>query len=119
MVRSYQDLEIYQLSVNLSVKIYKIEFPKDETFGMRDQIRRAVSSIGANIAEGFGRFHFKDKLTFFYIARGSLYESSHFVELANKVGYISSELKAELFKDLNNLAVKLNNFIRVIGKNNE
>ncbi len=92
------------------------DFPKDETYGMRDQIRRAAASIGANIAEGFGRYHFRDKLVFFYNARGSLYETKHFIELSCAVGYIKEADKIKLFEELDILSVKLNNFIHAIGK---
>lgn len=77
MVKDYTDLEIYQKSINLAREVYLLtrDFPKDEIYGMRDQVRRAVASIGANIAEAFGRYHYKDKLVFLYNARGSLYET--------------------------------------------
>lgn len=118
MVRSYEDLEIYQLSVDLAVEVYKLvgDFPKEEKYGMIDQLKRAATSIGANIAEGFGRYHFKDKLLFFYNAPGSVYEVKHFLEIANRVGYIDEDYKIEIFIRLNNLSVKLNNFISSIGK---
>ncbi len=117
IVRSYRDLEIYKEALTLAKDVYSAtkNFPKDETFGMRDQVRRAVASIGANIAEGFGRFHYKDKLVFFYNSRGSLYETMHFVELACEVGYISQVQKDNLLSRLEKLAVRLNNFIRTIG----
>ncbi len=75
-MKDFRDLEIYQMSLDIAKKIYVVtrSFPRDEIYGMRDQIRRAVASIGANIAEGFGRFHYKDKLIFFYNAQGSVYE---------------------------------------------
>jgi len=118
MVRSYEDLDIYQISVELSVELYRLvkKFPKEETYGISDQLRRAVTSIGANIAEGFGRYHYKDKLLFFYNARGSVYEVRHFLEIAYRIGYIMEDDKKSLFIKLNNLSVKLNNFISSIGK---
>ncbi len=121
MVKDYTDLQIYQLSLNLAREAYLLtkNFSRDETYGMRDQIRRAVASIGANIAEGFGRYHYKDKLIFLYNARGSLYETQHFLELATVVGYIKTEDKLRLLKDCRDLSIKLNNFIKAIGKSNE
>ena len=122
MVKTYQDLQIYRQSLELAKAVYSLTkvFPKDETFGMRDQIRRAVASVGANIAEGFGRFHYKDKLVFFYNARGSLYETQHFLELASMVGYISQEKKQELLDLSKDLSVRLSNFIKSVGsRNNE
>ena len=121
MVNRYEDLEIYKISVEVAIEVYKLtkKFPKEETYGMVDQLKRAVTSIGANIAEGFGRFYFKDKLVFFYHSRGSLFEVKHFLEISFKMGYITDEEKNNLFVKLNNLSVKLNNFISSIGKQNE
>lgn len=118
MVTRYEDLEIYKISVEVSIDVYKLtkKFPKEETYGIVDQLKRAVTSIGANIAEGFGRYFFKDKLVFFYHARGSLFEVKHFLEIAYRMEYISEEEKNALFAQLNNLSVKLNNFISSIGK---
>src|SRR3989344_8478548 len=108
MVNRYEDLEIYKISVEVAVEVYGLtkKFPKDETYGMVDQLKRAVTSIGANIAEGFGRFHFRDKLVFFYNARGSLFEVKHFLEISWQIGYITEEEKTVLFLKLNNLSVK-------------
>lgn len=120
MVSRYEDLEIYKISVEVAIEVYKLtkKFPREETYGMVDQLKRAVTSIGANIAEGFGRFYFKDKLVFFYHARGSLFEVKHFLEISFRMGFITEEEKNSLFTKLNNLAVKLNNFINSIGRQN-
>ncbi len=118
MVSRYEDLEIYKISVEVAIDVYKLtkKFPREETYGITDQLKRAVTSIGANIAEGFGRFYFKDKLVFFYHSRGSLFEVKHFLEVSFRMGYITEIEKNELFAKLNNLTVKLNNFINSIGK---
>ena len=118
MVTRYEDLEIYQISVEIAIEVYRLtkKFPKEETYGITDQLKRAVTSIGANIAEGFGRFYFKDKLVFFYHSRGSLFEAKHFLEISFSLEYITEEEKNNLFSKLNNLTVKLNNFINSIGK---
>lgn len=107
--KSYRDLEIYQDALLIARNVYSVtkNFPKDELYGMRDQVRRAVASIGANIAEGFGRFHYKDKLIFFYNARGSLYETMHFIELACEVGYIGKPEKDALIARLEKLSVRM------------
>jgi len=120
MVNRYEDLEIYKISVEVAIEVYRLtkKFPKEETYGIVDQLKRAVTSIGANIAEGFGRFYFKDKLVFFYHSRGSLFEVKHFLEISFRMGYITNEEKNSLFVKLNNLSVKLNNFISSIGKQN-
>ena len=118
MVRRYEDLEIYKISVEIAVEVYKLtkKFPKEETYGVVDQLKRAVTSIGANIAEGFGRYHYRDKLVFFYNSRGSLFEVKHFLEISCRLDYITKGEKEDLFVKLNNLSVKLNNFISSIGR---
>lgn len=119
MVTKYEDLEIYRISVEIAVEVYKLtkKFPKEEIYGIVDQLKRAVTSIGANIAEGFGRYYYKDKLIFFYHSRGSLFEVRHFLEISYRIEYISIEERDNLFRKIDNLTVKLNNFICSIGKN--
>jgi len=76
-----------------------------------DQFISAIDSVGANIAEGFGRYHYLDKNKFHYNARGSLYESFHWIELLKKRGKASEEKTDLINKKLKNLSVKLNNYI--------
>ncbi len=89
----YEKYEIHSLSVEFSVHMYKITkgFPAEEKYGMVSQIRRASNSIGANIAEGVSRFSEKEKARFIEIAFGSLMEVSHFLFLAHRLEFVSSE----------------------------
>lgn len=79
--------------------LYKVtkRFPSSERFGIVDQIRRAVSSMTANIAEGWGRFHFADRARFYYQARGSGAEVQNFLILARDLGYLSTSEFKELY----------------------
>ena len=90
-INSFEVLEVWQVSQSLAVQIYKItkSYPKDEQFGITNQIRRAAYSISANIAEGFGRDTKKDKAHFYTMAYGSLLEVKNFLYLSNKLDYIS------------------------------
>ncbi len=117
-INSVQDLEIYNLANKLTIDIYKITsgFPKEERFGIVDQLRRASSSIGANIAESFGRYHRKDKVNFLYHARGSLIECQHFCLLSYKLHFLKSDELEDLKKQIRNLGVKINNYISAIVK---
>ena len=76
MKKAYSDLDVWQRSRSLASLIYSLtkNFPKDELFGLTNQMRRAAVSVPSNIAEGCGRQHVNDAVQFFYIARGSLYE---------------------------------------------
>lgn len=84
-----------------------------------DQFIRAIDSIGANIAEGFGRFHYLDKNKFNYNARGSLFESIHWVEVLVERNKITKEIGENIVSDLERLGIKLNNYITKTKKMKE
>jgi len=89
--RGYKDLIVWQKSVDFVVEIYSIikGFPDFERFALCQQLRRAVVSIPANIAEGYCRNHKKEYQQFLGIAYGSLAEVETFLEIARRLGYIS------------------------------
>ena len=111
-------LEIYQLALKLSSNIWSIyeKLPKQLQFNIGDQALRSVDSIGANIAEGYGRYHYKDSIKFYYNARGSLWESKHWLFLLYKRGLMNKLLYDNMMSDINILGKKLNNFIESIRK---
>lgn len=113
-INTFEDLEVYQLSISLAKKIYHLtnELPKNEKYVICDQLIRAVTSIGANIAEGFGRNTTKEFIKFLYNARGSLMEVRHFLNLVIELGYVKSENIIDVKYDCNTLGVKINNLIR-------
>lgn len=92
-IDSFEKLIAWQESQKLAVLVYQEtkSFPKEETFGITNQIRRAAASISANISEGFGRKTKNDKVHFLVMAYGSLLETKNFVYLSQKLGYISEE----------------------------
>jgi four helix bundle protein len=115
-----KNLEVYQLSRKLSSVAWgifcRMNFEDKKHIG--DQFLRSVDSIGANIAEGYGRFHYLDKVRFYYNSRASHYESfNHWLELMFEREKIS---KTE-FDSINEteliLQIKLNNFITSTTKN--
>lgn len=89
----YRRLDVYQRSKALSKYIYSLlqKYPKYEVFALCDQIRRAVTSIPINIAEGFGRFSSKEKCHFLQIAFGSLTELMCEIEISLDNNYITQE----------------------------
>ncbi len=117
MIRDFDDLEIYQLSTSLSNWVYDImaKFPSDEKYNLISQLRRAATSIGANIAEGYGRFHYKENQQFCRQARGSLTECKHFIIFARSRNYISVEDEKYFLNEYSRLKIKLNNYIKSIG----
>jgi len=84
---------------------------------MGDQFLTASDSIGANIAEGYSRFHYLDRVKFYYNARASLSEASeHWIELLKERGKVSKENYKKYKIIAKNLGVKLNNFIKATYK---
>ena len=115
-----EDLEIYQLAMEIGEKIWGIVTVWDDiskrTIGM--QLIRAVDSISANISEGFGRYHYKEAKQFSYYARGSLFETKTWLRKASNRKLVNPEEFSLLMKQIDVLGIKLNNYIRAIGKNN-
>ena len=89
-ITSFRDLKTWQEAQDLAVEIYKLSatFPDSEKFGLTNQVRRAVVSVGSNIPEGFSRQTAKEKLQFYHIAKGSLTEVESQIDLAMRIGYI-------------------------------
>lgn len=98
MIKDFTDLHSWKEAHSLVVMIYKItkDFPKEEIFGLTNQMRRAVISITSNIAEGFGRQSYKEKIQFYYIAQGSLIELKNQLLAARDIGYMHKDCYSEL-----------------------
>ncbi|MEK6805003.1 MAG: four helix bundle protein [Nitrospirota bacterium] len=90
-LKSYQDLEVWRKSIELAEQVYRISgrFPVEERFGLTSQVRRAVASVAANIAEGAEREGTREFLQFLGIASGSLAETETFLHLAARLGLVS------------------------------
>jgi len=99
--KSFEDMPVWQKAMELAVKIFRLteRLPRKEDFGLTSQIRSSGLSVSGNIAEGFGRKHTKDKLNFYYNARGSLAETKSHLIYGHKVKYFSEEE----FKDFSNI----------------
>ena len=113
------DLEVYILSRRLSKIGWEIYEPLDWQTKkiMGDQFIESTDSCGANIAEGYGRFHYLDKIKFYYIARASLMEcNTHWLELMCERNKIQENHYNGFKSVAKDLAVKLNNFIAITFK---
>lgn len=97
-IRSYRDLEVWKKAMSLVTDVYRITqtFPKEEMYGLTSQIRRAASSVPANIAEGWGRNMTGEYVQFLRIARGSLLELETHVTIAENLGYVSQEANRQM-----------------------
>ena len=95
MVRKFscEKLEVYEKARSLVSDIYSLQrdFPKEEMYGLGDQVRRAAVSITANLAEGSGRQSIKEKIHFIEISYGSLMEVFCELQIACDLGYIKEE----------------------------
>ena len=89
-VKSYKDLIVWQKAMDMTESLYRIvkKLPKEETYALSDQMRRAAISIPSNIVEGFGRNSMKEYLQFLYIANGSVCELETQLMLCVRVNYL-------------------------------
>lgn len=106
---SFEKLNVWQKSRQLSIKIYKStkNFPSEEKFGITSQMRCASVSISSNIAEGTGRHSFKDKARFTEIAYSSALELLNQVILSNDLEFLSDEYYKEIRVDISEIAAML------------
>ena len=118
MSNRLEDLEVFKLSEQLANEIWDIViswnyFEKDT---IEKQLVRSADSISANIAEGFGRFHYKENKNFCYFSRGSLIETKTWLNKAHLRTLLSDEKHTALIKQLELIHIKLNAYIKYIGK---
>ena len=90
-IQSFTDLKAWKEGHTLVISVYRItkSFPREEMFSLIDQMRRAATSVTSNIAEGFGRQTYKEKIQFYYQAQGSLVELKNQILIARDVQYLT------------------------------
>jgi len=115
-MRDYKNIKAYQLAEELVVEIYKTTkvFPKEELYGLTSQLRRAVVSFPANIAEGASRNHKRDYLQFLYVSRGSLAEVECLLQLGHKLDYLDEKKFRQIEWKRDELAKTLFGLIRAV-----
>jgi four helix bundle protein len=113
-IQSFTDLKVWQEGHKLVLATYKAVavFPREEKYALGDQMRRAATSVTSNIAEGFGRQGVKEKLQFYFLAKGSLAELKNQLLIAKDVGYLKQEDFAALADGANVTDRLLQGFIR-------
>ena len=99
-MKDFKDLRVWSKAHSLTIDVYKTTrpFPKEELFGITSQMRRAASSIGANIAEGAGRKSDGELTRFLHIARGSAAELEYNLLLAHDLNLLSEAVHTLLAK---------------------
>jgi four helix bundle protein len=95
---SHKRLRVWKEAIHLAKLVYRLQqkFPKYETYGLCDQIRRAAISIPTNIAEGNARLHDKERRQFFNIAMGSLAELHSLLDIARELNYLEASEVTEI-----------------------
>ncbi len=102
----------------LALQVYSVtkSFPKTEIYGIINQMRRASTSVTANISEGFSRYHYKEKINFFYNARGSLSELENFIYVSRDINYLESSKAKNMIDLCNDVRRLINGLIRSVYK---
>lgn len=120
-IKTFEDLNCWKKARELRVKTSKLvkNFPKEEKFSLTSQIIRASRSVTYNIAEGYGRYHFKENAQFCRISRGSLYEVLDQLIVAKDENYISDEVFSEFKKDIIENIRILNGYIKYLINTNK
>jgi len=118
-IQGLETLEAWKRAKDLAVKVCKEILPllpAEERWSLSQQIRRAVQSVPANIAEGHGRFYFQETVRFCYIARGSLSEAYTHITVAYELGYIPQKVYANLRKQVEELIRIINGYIAYLKR---
>jgi four helix bundle protein len=114
----FEDLECYKLALDVMVNAHELakRLPAVEKYDLSSQIRRSSKSVMANIAEGYGRYHFLDSLRYYSIARGELNETlSHFIA-AQSLGYIPRDYFEQIYHLIRKSEAVLNGFMNHVRR---
>lgn len=120
-LKSFEDLLIWQEARQLRNEVFLLThgFPPEEKYRLSNQIIRSTRSISANIAEGYGRFHYQEFMQFCRHARGSLQETKDHLICALDCSYIDSAKYANFSLKIDALNWKLNGFIKHLKSKKE
>ena len=115
-VKSYEDLRVWRLGVDLTEAVYRATggVPDHEQFGLTSQLRRAAVSVPSNIAEGWGRGSRADYRRFVLQARGSLYEVETQLAIARRLDYLNDRIADALRTDTQALSRQLHALVRAL-----
>ena len=117
--KGIETLEVWRRSMDFAVRVCKEALPllpEEEKWALNSQIRRAVQSVPANIAEGYGRYSYQEGVRFGYIARGSLEEVYSQLTLAYELGYLDKDKYDTLIAELKNVSRLLNGYLTYLKK---
>ena len=114
MEKPHKKLDVWNLSMNLAVDIYKTSevFPREERYGLTDQVRRSATSIPSNIAEGAARQTTKEFIQFLHVAQGSLSELDTMLELSRRLEFLTTAAWKSLDENMERIDKMLSGLIR-------
>jgi len=113
-ISKFTDLEVWKEAHRRTLAIYQTtnNFPKSEFYGLTSQLRRAAVSIESCIAEGFSRYHYKDRFRFYYDARGSISEVQSQLITAKDLKFIKEKQFDDIFNQTEKTGIILGGLIR-------
>ena len=113
-MKDFRDLKVWQKSHGLTLRVYRETacFPKDELYALTSQMRRAASSVGANIAEGCCRNGDAEFARFLYVAMGSANELEYHTLLARDLGFLKPDIADVLAQDITEVKRMLSSLIK-------
>jgi four helix bundle protein len=116
MDKSFKSMPIWIEAMSAAEMIFRHtqKLPRKEDYGITSQLRRSAVSVAGNIAEAHGRHHVKDKIYFYFIARGSAMETQSHLEYARRVGYLGTEVVVVLDAKLSRIHHDLNKIIKTL-----
>jgi len=116
MSGSFRDIKAWHKAIELVVEIYSStrSFPREEVYGLANQLRRAAVSVPSNIAEGKGRCTDKEFLLFLHHARGSVFEVETQLAIAGRLGYLTQADEQRIRTQAGEIARMLNGLIKAI-----
>ena len=120
-IRSFEDLDVWKVGREIRKDLYKLvdKLPKQEQYCLSRQVWTAAVSLTANIAEGYGRFHYKENVQFCRIARGSAYELLDHLIACKDLGYLNATEHEALNGQLTRFIQLINGYARSIGRASE
>lgn len=121
MAKSYRELAVWQKGVGLSVLVYRLskQFPREETYGISRQMRRAAVSIPSNIAEGAGRLNTQEYKQYLGVARGSSFELHTQLTIARELGFGEIQQLREAESECEEIGRMLFGVIQALGDKHE
>lgn len=111
-MKSYKELIAWQKGIELVILVYKIsgKFPKEELYGLVDQMKRSAVSVPSNIAEGFGRHSDNDFIRFLNISRGSLFEFQTQLEISLRLDFV----KEDEYENLMQITIEIDKILNAL-----